>query len=92
MTGLDYAAFFVLALIALIMVGVLFFIGNLPGSVARKRHHPNVEAIVMGSWATLIFGVVLWPLVLMWAYSPGLFSRQGGDQLPASSTDKEQGA
>ena len=31
MTGLDYAAFFVLALIALIMVGVLFFIGNLPG-------------------------------------------------------------
>ena len=52
MTGLDYAAFFVLALIALIMVGVLFFIGNLPGSVARKRHHPNVEAIVMGNRTT----------------------------------------
>ena len=77
MTGLDYAAWFVLALLAMIIVGVVFFIGNLPGSVARKRNHPNVEAIAMGSWATLLFGVVLWPLVLMWAYSPNLFVKQG---------------
>lgn len=73
MTGLDYAAWFVLLLLAVIAIAVVFFIGNLPGSVAKKRHHPNVDAIVMGSWATLIFGVVLWPLVLMWAYSPNLF-------------------
>jgi hypothetical protein len=38
----------------------------------------------MGSWTTLIFGVVLWPLVLMWAYSPNLFvkhikSDKGGE-------------
>ena len=77
MTGLDYAAWFVLLLLAVIVVGVVFFIGNLPGSVARKRNHPNTDAIVMGSWATLIFGVVLWPLVLMWAYSPNLFNKQG---------------
>ena len=77
MSGLDYAAWFVLALLAVIIIGVVLFIGNLPGLVARKRNHPNVDAIVMGSWATLIFGVVLWPLVLMWAYSPNLFVRQG---------------
>ena len=75
MTGLDYAAWFVLALLAMIVIGVVFFIGNLPGSVAKKRKHPNVDAIVMGSWATLVFGVVLWPLVLMWAYSPNLFMK-----------------
>ena len=80
MTGLDYAAWFVLLLLAVIIVGVVFFIGNLPGSVARKRNHPNVEAIAMGSWAALVFGVVLWPLVLMWAYSPNLFVKQGGTQ------------
>ena len=78
MTGLDYAAWFVLLLLAVIVVGVVFFIGNLPGSVARKRNHPNAEAIAMGSWATLVFGVVLWPLVLMWAYSPNLFVKQAG--------------
>ena len=76
MTGLDYAAWFVLCLLAVIIIGVVFFIGNLPGSVAKKHNHPNVDAIVMGSWATLIFGVVLWPLVLMWAYSPNLFHKQ----------------
>ena len=76
MTGLDYAALFVLALLAAIIVGVVFFIGNLPGSVARKRKHPNAEAIAVGSWAALVFGVVLWPLVLMWAYSPNLFDKQ----------------
>jgi len=78
MTGLDYAAWFVLALLAMIIVGVVYFSGNRPGAVAMKRNHPNVEAIVMGSWATLIFGVVLWPLVLMWAYSPNLFVKQDG--------------
>ncbi len=77
MTGLDYAAWFVLLLLAVIAIGLLFFIGNLPGSVARKRNHPNAEAITMGSWAALIFGVVLWPLVLMWAYSPNLFVNTG---------------
>ena len=72
MTGLDYAAWFVLALLAVIAIGLVFFIGNFPGSVAKKRNHPNAEAIAMGSWAALLFGVVLWPLVLMWAYSPNL--------------------
>jgi hypothetical protein len=76
MNGLDYAAWVVLALLAVIIIGVLFFIGNLPGSVARKRNHPNAEAIAMGSWAALVFGVVLWPVVLMWAYSPNLFVKQ----------------
>jgi hypothetical protein len=78
MAGLDYAALFVLALLAIIAIGVLLFIGNFPGSVAKKRKHPNAEAITMGSWAALLFGVVLWPLVLMWAYSPNLFAGTGG--------------
>ena len=77
MTGLDYAAWFVLALLAVIAIGLIFFIGSFPGSVAKKRNHPNTEAITMGSWAALLFGVVLWPLVLMWAYSPNLFNKTG---------------
>ena len=85
MTGLDYAAWFVLCLLAVIIIGVVFFIGNLPGSVAKKRNHPNADAIVMGSWATLIFGVVLWPLVLMWAYSPDLFGRRVTDDRQGES-------
>ena len=76
MTGKQYAAWFVLCLLAVIIIVLVLYIGNLPGSVAKKHNHPIVDAIVMGSWATLIFGVVLWPLVLMWAYSPNLFNKQ----------------
>lgn len=87
MTGLDYAAWFVLALLAVIAIGLVYFIGNFPGSVAKKRNHPNTEAITMGSWAALLFGVVLWPLVLMWAYSPNLFDATGNK---AGSANKEE--
>ena len=79
MSGLDYAAWFVLCLLAVIIIGVVFFIGNLPGSVAKKRNHPNADAIVTGRWATLLIGELLCPLVLMWAYSPDLYSRRVTD-------------
>jgi len=46
MSGLDYAALFVLLLLAVIAIGVVFFTGNFPGSVAKKRNHPNAEAIL----------------------------------------------
>jgi hypothetical protein len=44
-------------------------IGGMPGRVAAERNHPKAEAINVGSWATLLFGVIGWPWVLMWAYS-----------------------
>ena len=40
----------------------------LPGMIARKRNHPWAEAVSVGSWVTLIFGFVFWPLVMIWAY------------------------
>jgi hypothetical protein len=48
---------------------VIWYIGCLPGRVAAERNHPNAEAINVGSWATLLFGLIGWPWVLMWAYS-----------------------
>ena len=38
------------------------------GLIARKRGHPWAEAVSVGGWATLIFGFVFWPLVMIWAY------------------------
>jgi hypothetical protein len=48
---------------------VVYYIGCMPGRVAAERKHPSAEAINVGSWATLLFGLVGWPWVLMWAYS-----------------------
>jgi hypothetical protein len=43
-------------------------LGSLPGKVAADRNHPYAGAIQVGGWATLFLGIVIWPLVLMWAY------------------------
>lgn len=72
MTGLDYAAWFVLVFLAVLGIAVVFFIGSLPGSIARKRKHPYAEAISIGGWVTMLAGGILWPLVLMWAYCQDL--------------------
>ena len=38
------------------------------GRIARRRGHPWADAVAIGSWSTLVFGFVFWPLILVWAY------------------------
>jgi uncharacterized membrane protein len=64
MSLIDIFAWIVL----LVLVAVFVALGMMPGRIARKRGHPWPEAVAVGSWATLIFGFVFWPLVLIWAY------------------------
>jgi hypothetical protein len=59
----------------------LWTIGGMPGRIAAARNHPKAEAINVGSWATLILGVIGWPWVLMWAYS---------HPAPEASTEKDR--
>jgi uncharacterized membrane protein len=68
MSGLDIFAWIVLAVIAATAVAVVVALGMMPGRIARKRGHPWPEAVTVGSWATLVFGFVFWPLILIWAY------------------------
>ena len=68
MSFLDIFAVVVLVVLIATTAAIFIALGMLPGHVARKRGHPWAEAVAVGGWATLIFGVVLWPLVLMWAY------------------------
>jgi uncharacterized BrkB/YihY/UPF0761 family membrane protein len=68
MSGLDIFAWIVLLVLIATLVAVFVALGMMPGRIARKRGHPWAEAVTVGSWATLIFGFVFWPLVLIWAY------------------------
>ena len=56
MTGLDYAAWFVLVFLAVLGIAVVLFIGSLPGRIAKKREHPYAEAISVGGWVTMLAG------------------------------------
>ena len=68
MSGLDIFAWIVLLVLVATLVAIVVALGMMPGRIARRRGHPWAEALAVGSWATLIFGFVFWPLVLIWAY------------------------
>ncbi|WP_262271786.1 DUF3302 domain-containing protein [Microvirga yunnanensis] len=68
MSLIDIFAWIVLIVLAATLVAIVAALGTMPGRIARKRGHPWPEAVTVGSWATLVFGFVFWPLVLIWAY------------------------
>ncbi|WP_455211811.1 DUF3302 domain-containing protein [Kaarinaea lacus] len=86
MTGFDIAAWFVLLLLAALGIAAVVLIGSLPGVVASKRNHPYADAIMVGGWATLLVGVVLWPVVLMWAFCPDLAPNSKRNQMSTDAT------
>ncbi len=79
---MKWAALILLIVTTVLALYFLYFIGGMPGRVAAERGHPKADAIRVGGWATLIFGVVGWPWVLMWAYSHPL------PEMPASASDE----
>ena len=86
MSVLDIIALLLLVMITL-LIGVLFwYLGGLPGRVAKERHHPNEQAVAVGGWATLILGGIGWPFVLMWAYA----SLQHSDSEERSASQSEE--
>jgi prepilin signal peptidase PulO-like enzyme (type II secretory pathway) len=68
MSAIDIFAWIVLLVLVATVVAIFVALGMMPGRIARRRGHPWAEAVTAGSWATLIFGFVFWPLVLIWAY------------------------
>jgi hypothetical protein len=68
MSLLDIFAWIVLLILVASAVAIFFIAGYLPGHIAKSRGHPWAQAVTIAGWVTLIFGFVLWPIVLIWAY------------------------
>ncbi|MCP2213932.1 DUF3302 domain-containing protein [Bradyrhizobium diazoefficiens] len=68
MSGLDLFAWVVLIIVLAVIVLVFWLMGSTPGHIARRRGHPWAEAVAVAGWITLIFGFVLWPVAMIWAY------------------------
>jgi len=68
MAPIDIFAWIVLLVVVATLVASFVALGVMPGRIARRRGHPWAQAVAIGSWATLIFGFVFWPLILVWAY------------------------
>ena len=69
--GPTYFAWFVLALLFLVAVGVIVWLGSLPGKIAQRRQHPQADAINALSWFGLLMGGLGWVIAFVWAlYRP----------------------
>jgi Protein of unknown function (DUF3302) len=64
----DWLSIFVL--VALPPGGIYLFwmLHILPEKAAIKRHHPQKDAIHMLCLLSLVFGGLLWPVAMLWAY------------------------
>ena len=66
---LDYFALFILLLLATSALAIWIFLGMLPGRIARKRGHPQADAINVCGWCGVITMGLLLPLAYIWAYT-----------------------
>jgi hypothetical protein len=76
---LDVFALFVLAALLLAAIVVFAALGSLPGRVAHTRKHPQADAIAVGGWLGMLFGGVLWPVMMIWAYAAGCRTYDGAE-------------
>jgi H+/Cl- antiporter ClcA len=65
---LDIFALVVIALLLGVVIWLVVLLGNMPGEVARKRNHPQAEAISVLGWIGLITLGMGWFVAIVWAY------------------------
>ena len=59
-----------LAGLILVFYGFIY-IHDLPYKIAKKRNHPQMEAIHVAGWLSLFTLHALWPIVYIWSVTKG---------------------
>ena len=79
---LDLFALFILLTLGICAVAAILLLAIMPGRIARKRKHPQADAIaVCGYWGVLTFGILL-PVAYVWAYTHVGESDESGGSEP----------
>ena len=90
MSFLDIFALFILCVLVAAAVGVWVILGMLPGRIARKRKHPQADAInVCGWWGAITLGLLM-PIAFVWAYTdPRWRERESSGPDQTTGSDEE---
>lgn len=68
MVMLDYFALLILLVLFLTAAGGVLLLGYLPGKIARRRSHPQADAVNVCGWMGLLTLGILLPVAFVWAY------------------------
>jgi len=63
---------------------VVVRLGALPGQIAKRREHPQADAIQVAGWLGILTMGLLWPLALIWAFG------HPPSRIPADSGLREE--
>ncbi len=66
---LDIFALVVFGVLIAFVIFLVVKLGPLPGNIARKRGHPQADAINVLGWIGVVTLGLAWPLALIWAYT-----------------------
>ena len=65
---LDFFALFVILLLVALAIWLVVVFGSLPGDIARRRNHPQAEAITALGWIGIVTLGMGWFIAMVWAY------------------------
>ena len=66
---LDIFALIVMGILIAVIIVAVVKLGPLPGNIAKKRGHPQADAINVLGWIGIITMGVSWLIALVWAYT-----------------------
>lgn len=65
---LDVFALIVIGVLITAVIWIVVLLGPMPGNVAKRRAHPQADAIRVLGWIGIITLGVPWLAALVWAY------------------------
>ena len=66
---LDIFALIVMGILIAVIIVAVVKLGPLPGNIAKRRGHPQADAINVLGWIGIITMGVSWLIALVWAYT-----------------------
>jgi hypothetical protein len=64
---LDYFALGVLIFVAIVLFYGIIAIHDIPYEIAKRRHHPQQDALHVAGWISLFTLHAIWPFLWIWA-------------------------
>ncbi len=86
---LDIFALVVIAVMIAAAIAIVVKLGPIPGNIAKKRGHPQADAIAVLGWIGVITLGLAWPFALVWAYtrSSDMQSAQLSERIVSLETE-----
>lgn len=65
----DIFSLIVMGILIALVIWLVVLLGPMPGKIAKKRGHPQADAIQVLGWVGVVTLGLAWPIALVWAFT-----------------------